>query len=78
MSVRNPTLIQFKHVSYACMGCVDKNSRLEYKLVNHMLGWMLSRLVPIDQIQVRVLMLQQNEDGEIEVQQGGRRLLMCK
>ncbi len=43
-----------------------------------MSGWMLSKLVPTDQIQVRVLMLQQNEDGEIEVQQGGRRLLMCK
>ncbi len=68
MSIRNPTLIQFRHVFYVCMGCVDKNSRLECKLVNHVSGWTLSRLVLRDQIQVRATMLQQNEDGKIEVQ----------
>ncbi len=68
MSTRSPILIQFRYVSCVCMGCVDKNSKLECELVSHVLGWMLSRLVPKDQIQVRATMLQQNDDGEIEVQ----------
>jgi hypothetical protein len=50
------------------MGCVDKKSKLECELVNHVLGWTLLRLVPRDRIQVRATMLQQNKDGEIEAQ----------
>ncbi len=48
MSTRDPTLIQFRHVSCVCVNCANKNSNTECELATHMPNWTLARLEPND------------------------------
>jgi hypothetical protein len=66
MSTRDPTLIQFRQVSSACVSCVDRNFDIECELATHVPNWTLVRLEPNDWLQVKDAMSQQTKDEEIE------------
>jgi hypothetical protein len=54
MSTRDPTLIQFRHVSCVCVNCANRNSNTECELaIHHVPNWTLARLEPNDCLQVR-------------------------
>ncbi len=50
MSTRDPTLIQFKHVSCACVSCVNMNFDTKCELATHVPNWTLIKLEPNDQL----------------------------
>jgi len=66
MSTRDLLLIQFRHVSCACVSRGDRNSDTKYELATHVPNWTLARLEPNDWLQVRDAMLQQTKDEDIE------------
>ncbi len=68
---KDPTLIQFRHVSCDCVSCANRNFDTECELAIHVPNWTLVRLEPNDQLQVRDEMLQEIEDEEIEFGIGG-------
>lgn len=71
MLARDPTLIQFRQVSCACMSCADKNSDNECERATLVPSWRLSKLVPNDLLHVRGAILHQNQDEKIEFDTGG-------
>jgi len=48
MSTRAPTLIQFRHVSHACVSCANMNFDIECELATHVPNWTLATLEPND------------------------------
>jgi hypothetical protein len=60
MLARDPTLIQFRQVSCACMSCANKNSDNECERATLVPSWTLSKLVPNDRLHFRGAILHQN------------------